>query len=92
MIVNKAMFERLPANIQKAVLDASEAAEKRGWELSKTADEGYKKQMREKGMTIAPVKPDIEKYMQQEARAVVQEYLGTLPPNAKSVLEKFAAR
>lgn len=92
VIVNKAAFDRLAPPVRQAVLAAAEAAEKRGWELSRSADAEYKKQMREKGMSILTIKPDIEKFMQQEARAVARDWAAALPPNERAVLEPFVGK
>lgn len=92
VLVNKAAFDRLKPDVKKAVLAAAQVAEKRGWEMSKTADAGYKKQMREKGMWLGPVKPEIEKFMQQEAREVAREWSAALPANERAALEPFIGK
>jgi len=92
VLLNQKAFERLAPNVQKAVLSAAEAAEKRGWEMSKAADSGYKKQMQEKGMWVGPINPEIEKVMQREARVVAKEWAGTLPANVRKSIEPFLNR
>ena len=92
VIVNKAAFDKLAPGVKNAVLSAAATAEKRGWEMSRTADGEYKKQMREKGMTIAPPKPEIEKFMQQEARIVARDWAAALPANERAVLEPFTGK
>jgi TRAP-type C4-dicarboxylate transport system substrate-binding protein len=92
VLINKAAFNKLAPNVQKAVLAAAATAEKRGWEMSKSADAGYKKQMQEKGMWVGPIKPEIEKLMQREARVVAKEWAGTLSPNVRASLEPFLNR
>lgn len=92
VVVNKAAFNALAPDIRQAVLSAAAVAEKRGWELSKTANEGYKKQMRDNGMWVGPVKPDIEKVLIKEAKIVAKEWAATLPQNARGAIEPFLAQ
>jgi TRAP-type C4-dicarboxylate transport system substrate-binding protein len=54
VIVNKAAFAALPADVQAAVRTAAKAAEDRGWTRSEELNEGYKKTMAEKGIKIMP--------------------------------------
>ncbi|TAK84106.1 MAG: C4-dicarboxylate ABC transporter substrate-binding protein [Betaproteobacteria bacterium] len=89
VVVNKAAFDALAPDIRKAVLDAAAVAEKRGWEMSKTANEGYKKQMRDNGMWVGPVKADIEKVLVREAKVVAKEWAATLAPKERAAIEPF---
>lgn len=54
VFVNKAAFDALPADVQKAVREAGVAAMNRGWAKSAELNEGYKKVMAEKGMKVLP--------------------------------------
>ncbi len=92
VFVNKAAFDRLSPETKKAVLAASETAEKRGWEMMQTADLDYKKQMRDNGMWVGPIKPEIQKVMEREAKAVAKEWASALPPKAKAAVEPFVNR
>ena len=92
VLVNKSAFDRLAPVVQKAVLSAAEAAEKRGWEMSRSSDRDYKKQMLEKGMQILTVRPEIEKFLQQEARVIARDWAAALPANERAVLEPFISR
>lgn len=52
VIVNKAAFDKLPADVQKAVRDAAARAEERGWKTSEELNDGYKKTMAGKGIKV----------------------------------------
>lgn len=54
VLVNKAAFEALPANVRDIVRKAASTAETRGWAQSSSLDESYKKTMAEKGMKVLP--------------------------------------
>lgn len=86
IIMNKAVYDRLSPEHKAAIREAAAAAEKRGWEMSKAADLEYKKLMREKGMWIGPISPDIEKLLKQEAKPVVKEWLSGLSKDAQAAL------
>jgi TRAP-type transport system periplasmic protein len=54
VIVNKAAFHGLPADVRTAITDAAKRAEERGWRMSEELNEGYKKTLAEKGIKGAP--------------------------------------
>ncbi len=52
VVVNMRSFRRLPEDVQAAVLSAAEAAEARGWEMSKAEAAEKTKVLADNGMTI----------------------------------------
>ena len=52
VVVNKAAFDALSADVKKALTDSANAAEARGWKMSEDLNAGYKKTMAEKGIKI----------------------------------------
>ncbi|ADR18297.1 TRAP transporter substrate-binding protein [Calditerrivibrio nitroreducens] len=56
VFVNKKVFEALPEDYKKAILKASEIAEKRGWEMSKENYTSTKKILAEKMKVMEPSK------------------------------------
>jgi TRAP-type C4-dicarboxylate transport system substrate-binding protein len=52
VMVNKAAFDAMPADVRAALTAAAKAAEDRGWAQSAALNEGYKKTMAEKGMKV----------------------------------------
>ncbi|MFD1342577.1 TRAP transporter substrate-binding protein [Litorisediminicola beolgyonensis] len=52
VVVNERSFRRLPEEVQTAVMEAAEAAEARGWEMSKAEAEAQTAVLAENGMTI----------------------------------------
>jgi TRAP-type transport system periplasmic protein len=59
VVVNKRVFDALSPEVQKAVLDASAAAEARGIEMSKAETAEKVKVMQDKGMTIVQPSPGL---------------------------------
>ena len=52
VVVSQRAFDRLDEGAQQAILDAAEAAEARGWEMSAAEAEAQTQVLRENGMTI----------------------------------------
>jgi TRAP-type C4-dicarboxylate transport system substrate-binding protein len=52
VVVNLRAFQRLPAAQQQALTKAAEAAEKRGWELSRKREADANKMLADNGMTV----------------------------------------
>ncbi|PRY95008.1 TRAP-type C4-dicarboxylate transport system substrate-binding protein [Hasllibacter halocynthiae] len=52
VVVNQRAFQRLDEDVQAAVLEAAEAAEARGWDLSRTETQEKTQVMADNGMTI----------------------------------------
>ncbi len=52
VLVNKAAYDALPADVKKALSDAAKAAEDRGWARSEELNNQYKKTLAEKGIKV----------------------------------------
>lgn len=91
VVVNARVFDALPEDMQQAVLDAAEAAEARGWEMSKAEAEEKTQILRDNGMTV--VEPSAE--LTEGLQAIGQEMLDALTAGASeetlSVLDAYGA-
>jgi TRAP-type transport system periplasmic protein len=52
VVVNKAAYDALPADVKKTLTDAAATAETRGWKMSEDLNTSYKKTMADKGIKI----------------------------------------
>lgn len=68
VFMNKAAFDKLSAEEKKGLLEAAERAEDRGWKMSESLNEGYKKTLAEKGITVLPATAK----MKEEVKAIGQ--------------------
>ena len=59
VFVNERAFKRLDEAQQQAVLDAAAAAEKRGWETARSANDRLVATLKEKGMSVQPPSPEL---------------------------------
>lgn len=89
ILVNERAFRQLDAATQKVVLEAGEAATKRGWELSKKASEERENVLKSHGMTIAQAPKDILDAIEVAGKGMVQEWLAAATPEEKAVYESY---
>lgn len=80
VVVNESAFDALSPELQAVLIEAAADAEARGWEMSKTADEGYKDQMKQGGMEIVDVPQDVEAVLRAEAEPLQDEWIEALDP------------
>ncbi|HEV7258595.1 MAG TPA: TRAP transporter substrate-binding protein [Bosea sp. (in: a-proteobacteria)] len=89
ILVNERAFRQLDAATQKVVLEAGEAATKRGWELAKKASEERENVLKSHGMTIAQSPKDILDAIEGAGKAMVQEWLAAATAEEKAVYENY---
>ncbi|MCF6344619.1 MAG: TRAP transporter substrate-binding protein [Devosiaceae bacterium] len=89
VVVNKAAFDGLDASVQAAVLAAAEAAEARGWDLSRAETDAKTATLAENGMNVvtpsaelmdglkaigAQMQVDWNESASDEAKAIISDY------------------
>ncbi len=89
VIVNKAAFAALPADIQAAVRTAAKAAEDRGWAKSEELNEGYKKTMAERGMKILPPTETMKSELRTIGQTMAAEWAKRAGADGEAVLAAF---
>jgi TRAP-type C4-dicarboxylate transport system substrate-binding protein len=89
ILVNERAFRQLDQATQKVVLDAGEAATKRGWELSKKASEERENVLKSHGVTIAQSPKDILDAIEAAGKGMVADWLGTATAEEKAVYEAY---
>ncbi|MDF2234223.1 TRAP transporter substrate-binding protein [Albimonas sp. CAU 1670] len=91
VIVNKAMFEALPADTQTAILNAAEAAEARGWEMSAATTKEQIGVLAANGMTTTDAPEPIMARMKEIGKTMVDDWRATASPEAIAVLDAYLA-
>ena len=89
ILVNERAFRQLDAATQKVVLEAGEAATKRGWELSKKAGEEREAMLKSHGVTIAQSPKDILDAIEVAGKGMVDEWLAAATADEKAVYETY---
>ena len=86
VVVNQSAFDSLSPELQAVVVEAAANAEKRGWEMSKSADQGYKDQMKQGGMEIVEASQEVESVLRAEAEPLQKEWLEALDPKLRDAI------
>jgi len=89
VLINERAFSRLPADVQKVVLEVGAEAEQRGWQRVRAISEETKKKLAENGMEI--IKPS-DKLMAEYRKAgstLVDEWVKKAGPEAEAIVKAF---
>jgi TRAP-type C4-dicarboxylate transport system substrate-binding protein len=91
LVINKRAFAGLPADVQKAVMDASAEYSKRSWELSKAAHEEKQAVLAKNGMTVSEAPPAVVAEMKKVGTQMAGEWKTTASPEAVAILDRYVA-
>ena len=90
VIVNKAMFERLPKDVQEAVLEAAKQVEKEQWNNSKKADLASELALKNHGMTVVKnIDPELKKAMKDAAKKLWDKWLALAGEEGKAIFKAY---
>lgn len=89
LIFNERAFSRLSPDLQKVVLDASEAYTKRAWDMSKAAHEEKASLLAKNGMIIQEAPPAVVAAMNKVGEQMAQEWKATASADAIAVLNLY---
>ncbi|HUN12653.1 MAG TPA: TRAP transporter substrate-binding protein [Rhabdaerophilum sp.] len=87
VFVNKKAFDALPADVQKAVLDAAARAEDRGWKMSEDLDSGLKKTLADKGVKVMPATDKMKAEMKAIGATMAKEWAAKAGPDGEKLIE-----
>ncbi len=89
VIVNTDMLDGLPEDQRAAVMEAAEAAETRGWEMSARETETQIAVLRENGMTVSQPSGTLSDQLAEIGRTMTEEWLGEAGPDGAAVIEDY---
>ncbi len=89
VMVNKAAFAKLDPALQKQVTAAAAKAEERGWANSEAENEGYKKTMASKGMTVQKPNAKLSLELNAIGKSLAQEWMKKTGPDAQAILNEL---
>ena len=89
VMVNTEAFEGLPEEQQTAIMDAAEAAETRGWEMSEAETESGIATLEENGMTISQPSETLSNEMSEIGETMTQEWLEEAGDAGQSVIDAY---
>ena len=87
VIVNKAAFAKLDPALQKQVVSIATKAEERGWAASAENNEGYKKTMASKGITVQKPNAKLAAELNVIGKAMAQDWAKKTGPDAEAILK-----
>lgn len=90
VVVNVKAFNALPEETRKALEDAAEAAEKRGWEASKAETEAKIKIMQDNGIEVSEPSPQLVKHLKEIGEAMTEAWLGRAGEDGQALLEAYS--
>jgi TRAP-type C4-dicarboxylate transport system substrate-binding protein len=74
ILVNKSKFDGLSEESQKAILEAAEIAEDRGWDLAKEAQDSALATLKDNGMIVEPTPEVIKARLDGVAQTMLTEW------------------
>ncbi len=89
VIVNKAAFDALPAEIKAAITAAADRAEDRGWKQSEELNETYKKTLAEKGIKVLPPTDAMKAELKAIGETMATEWAKKTGPDGEAVLKAY---
>jgi len=89
IIVNKAAWEGLSADLQKVVLDAAAEAEKAGWAKAEELAGWYKDQLAANGMVVEGPSAKLKADFQQIGATMTEEWLAKAGASGKAVIDAY---
>ncbi len=91
VIVNKKAFDALDDKSKKALLQAGEEAEKRGWALSKEKTQWYLDNLAKNGMEIVKPSPELMQGLDKVGATMLSEWIQKAGPDGQKVIDTFRA-
>lgn len=89
VVVNMRAFQRLPDDVQAAVLDAAAAAEARGWEMSAAEADAKTAIMAENGMIIVEPSEALTAGLQEIGAQMLTNWKASASESALSILTTY---
>lgn len=92
VLVNKQAFESLSDEVQKAVLEAAAAAEKRGWDMSMTAGSEATQVLKDNGMKVLAPGAKLEGELVEIGGVMTNEWLEEAGADGKALIDSYKAQ
>jgi len=92
VVVNTRSFQRLPADKQKALRDAGERAESRGWGMSKVRQYEANEQLKKNGMTIHEPDAAMKSAFGKVGNQILEEWLKKAGPEGQQLIKTYRGK
>jgi len=91
VIMNKKAYDRLPEKDQKALMQAADAAEKRGWDSSREKTQWYLDNLAKNGMEIIKPSDALMQGLDKVGETMLGEWLKRAGPDGQKVIDAYRA-
>ena len=89
VVVNKAAFDKLDADVQAAVLEAAKKAQARGWELSKQETDAKIAILKENGMNIVTPSAELMNGLKEAGSTMLMDWKKAAGKDGETLLQAF---
>lgn len=89
VIANKRMFERLPEEVQQAVMEAGERAEARGWQMARDQTAQLTQTLADNGMEVNQLPEKLVEEMHAIGEQMTKEWLEKAGADGQKVLDEY---
>ncbi|HEX7220358.1 MAG TPA: TRAP transporter substrate-binding protein, partial [Burkholderiales bacterium] len=92
VVVNQRAFSRLPKEQQQAVLKAAQAAEPRGWEMSKAREKEGDETLAKNGVTVVDASPQLRTALSKIGQQMAGEWEKSAGADGQAILKAYRAK
>ena len=92
VLVNEGAFKKLPADVQKVMLDMAAVAEKRGWEWSQRENDERRNDLGKNGLRIEPITPQFKAELRKIGDTMLNDWLAKAGEDGKKVVAEYRKR
>ena len=89
LFANEQVFSNLPANLQKVIINASAAAEKRGWEMSRQQTDEARKKLSDAGTKVVKPSATLQRELDKIGETMRNEWMQKADDDAKAVMTQY---
>jgi TRAP-type C4-dicarboxylate transport system substrate-binding protein len=92
VVVNQRAFSRLPKEQQQAVLKAAQAAEPRGWEMSKAREKEGDETLAKNGVTVVDASPQLRSALSKIGQQMAAEWEKSAGADGQAILKAYRGK
>ena len=89
VLANERAFRKLSADVQKAVLDAAQAAEARGWKMSEEQNVEAPKTLAKNGLKVEPMTPQFRGELKRIGLTMLADWLAKAKEDGRKVIDAY---
>jgi TRAP-type C4-dicarboxylate transport system substrate-binding protein len=89
VLANEAAYRKLPADVQKAVLEAAKTAEARGWKMSEEQNVEAPKTLAKNGLRVEPMTPQFRAELKKIGLVMLSDWLDKAKEEGRKVIDAY---